>query len=204
MHISEGVLSAPALFAGAVLAVGGTVIGLKKLDIHNIPQAGILSAAFFVASLIHIPIGPSSIHLILNGMVGFFLGWVAFPAILTALVLQAIMFQFGGITTLGVNTIIMAGPAVLCYYIFSPFIQKKPWICIAASFACGSTAVFLGALLLASFLVFSDKHFLEISMVVVIAHLPVMVIEGLITTFCVLFLRKVRPSILPGYLSGSG
>jgi len=97
MHISEGVLSGPVLVSGAALAAVGTAIGLKKLDYDHIAQAGILSAAFFVASLIHVPIGPSNAHLILNGLVGLLLGWAAFPVILVALVLQAMLFQFGGI-----------------------------------------------------------------------------------------------------------
>ena len=53
----------------------GTAVGLKKLKEDKIPQAAILSAAFFVASLIHVPIGPSSVHLILNGIVGLMLGF---------------------------------------------------------------------------------------------------------------------------------
>ena len=68
-------------------------------------QVGILSSAFFMASLIHVPIGPSSVHLLLNGIVGLLLGWGAFPAILVGLALQAMFFQFGGITVLGVNTL---------------------------------------------------------------------------------------------------
>ena len=64
----------------------------------------ILAAAFFVGSLIHVPIGPSSVHLILNGLLGMLLGWAAFPSIFVALMLQAILFQYGGITVLGVNT----------------------------------------------------------------------------------------------------
>ena len=58
MHISEGVLSGPVLISGGALAAVGTAIGLKKLDYDRIAQAAILSAAFFVASLIHVPIGP--------------------------------------------------------------------------------------------------------------------------------------------------
>ncbi|HIJ20834.1 MAG TPA: cobalt transporter CbiM, partial [Deltaproteobacteria bacterium] len=108
MHISEGILSGPVLISGVALAAAGTAIGLKKLDYERIPRAAILAASFFVASLIHVPVGPSSVHLILNGIVGLILGWGAFPVILVALVLQAIFFQFGGITTLGVNTMIMA------------------------------------------------------------------------------------------------
>jgi cobalt/nickel transport system permease protein len=198
MHISEGVLSGPVLISGAALAAAGTAIGLKKLDYDRIAQAGILSAAFFVASLIHVPIGPSNAHLILNGLVGLLLGWAAFPAILVALVLQAMLFQFGGITALGVNTMIMALPAVLCYGIFSPFLHKKPALASSAAFACGFLSIFLSAIILGLALVFTEENFFEVSAIVVVAHVPVMIIEGMVTALCVAFLKKVQPTMLPG------
>ena len=198
MHIAEGVLSGPVLMSGMVLATAGTAIGLKKLDYDRIARAGILSAAFFVASLIHFPIGPSSVHLILNGIVGLLLGWTAFPAILVALTLQAIIFQFGGITTLGVNTIIMALPALICYYLFGPLIHKKPSISVSASFACGFFSVLISALIVGVALIFTEENFLTVSAMLVIAHLPVMIIEGIVTVFCLAFLKKVQPTMLPG------
>ena len=200
MHISEGVLSGPVLISGMALAAVGTAVGLKKLDYDCIPQAGILSASFFVASLIHVPIGPSSVHLILNGIIGLMLGWGAFPAILVALTLQAVFFQFGGITTLGVNTVNMALPAVLCYFLFGSMIHhKRPFIALTAAFACGFVSVFLGAIFVGLSLVFTEENFFTVSTMIVIAHLPVMIIEGIITGFCVAFLKKVQPSMLPGY-----
>ena len=198
MHISEGVLSGPVLISGGALAAAGTAIGLKKLDYDRIAQAGILSAAFFVASLIHVPIGPSNAHLILNGLVGLLLGWAAFPAILVALVLQAMLFQFGGITALGVNTLIMALPAVICYLIFSRFLHKKPLIALSAAFACGFLSVLFGAVLLGLALIFTEENFFEVSAIVIAAHIPVMIIEGVITAVCVSFLKKVQPAMLPG------
>lgn len=197
MHISEGVLAGPVLFSGMALAVAGVSIGIKKLDFDHLAQAGILSAAFFVASLVHVPIGPSSVHLILNGIVGLLLGWAAFPSIMVALLLQSIIFQFGGITTLGVNTVIMALPAVICYYLFAPLISKKPSIAMPAAFACGFLAVFMSALLVGASLYFSEKSFFEVATLVVTAHLPVMLIEGIITVFCIGFIRKVSPEMLP-------
>jgi cobalt/nickel transport system permease protein len=199
MHISEGVLSGPVLISGMALTAAGTAVGLKKLDYDRIAQAGILSAAFFVASLIHVPIGPASVHLILNGVVGLLLGWGAVPAILTALLLQGVIFQFGGLTTLGVNTAIMALPAVACYYLFSPLLWKKPAIAFAASFACGFLSVLLGGIMAGLALMFTEKNFLEIVLLLVGAHLPVMLIEGFITAFCIGFIKKVQPEMLPGY-----
>ena len=125
MHISEGILSAPVLAGGAVLTTVGTAIGLKKLDYDRIMSVSLLSATFFVASLIHVPLGPGSVHLLLGGLLGLILGWGAFPAIVVALMLQALFFQYGGIVVLGVNGLIIAGPAVLCGVVLHPWLQKN-------------------------------------------------------------------------------
>ena len=199
MHISEGILSGPVLVSGAALAAAGTAIGLKKLDYDHIAKAGMLSAAFFVASLIHVPIGPSNAHLILNGLVGLLLGWAAFPAILVALVLQGAFFQFGGITTLGVNTIIMALPALLCFLVFGRMIHRSPRIAAVTAFACGFLSVLLSGVIVGLALIFTEENFLEVSVIIIAAHIPVMIIEGIVTAICVAFLRKVRPEMLPGY-----
>lgn len=202
MHISEGVLSGPVLISGGMLAAAGTAVGLKRLDYDRIARVGILSSAFFVASLIHVPIGPSNVHLILNGVVGLILGWGAFPAILVALLLQGVLFQFGGITTLGVNTVIMALPAVVCYYLFSPLLKRGSTAAAAAAFACGALSIALGAVIVGVALVFTDEGFWAVSGLIITSYLPVMVIEGFITAFCIGFLRKVFPRLLPGLSDG--
>jgi cobalt/nickel transport system permease protein len=197
MHISEGVLSAPVLVAGALLTAGGTALGLKKMEYEKIPEVAVLSSAFFVASLIHVPIGPSSVHLILNGLVGIILGWMAFPSILVALALQALLFQFGGFTSLGANTFNMAAPAVIAYYLFNFLIRKaNHLISMLAGLGAGMIGVGLGALFVAIALVTTGESFMNAAKILVVAHLPVMVIEGIITSFCVVFLKKVKPEIL--------
>jgi len=205
MHISEGVLSAPVLIAGAALAITGISIGLKKMDSDKIPQAAVLSSAFFVASLIHVPIGPSSVHLILNGINGILLGWLCFPSILVALALQAILFQFGGITVLGVNTVTMALPGVICYYLFGRLVNReKSLISLSAAFACGFLSVFFSGILVALSLLFTEQSFMSVAKMIVVAHLPIMIIEGIITLFCVAFLHRVKPELLGGiYGKGS-
>ena len=197
MHISEGVLSAPVLVTGAALTAAGCGIGLKKLDYDRVPKVAILTSAFFVASLIHIPIGPSSIHLVLNGLTGLLLGWPAFPAILIALFLQALLFQFGGITGLGVNTFNMALPAIICFFLFARAVKgTNKMISMGAAFACGFFGILLGSLMVAISLVSTGNPFIGVAKVVLIAHLPVMIIEGLITLFSAGFLRKLKPELL--------
>ena len=68
MHISDGVLSKEVIIAGGALAASGTFIGLRKIDMDGIPKVAVMTAAFFVASLIHIPIGPTSVHLLFIGI----------------------------------------------------------------------------------------------------------------------------------------
>ena len=197
MHISEGVLSGQVMAVGGALAFVGTAVGLKKIDYDRMVHVAILSSAFFVASLIHVNLGPSSVHLILNGIVGLLLGWAAFPAILSALLLQAILFQYGGITALGVNTVIMALPAVICFYLVGPLPGRSPRYTFTAAFLAGFGSVGLAALGLGAALYFTEKNFLEVSMLVMTANLPVMIIEGIVTGFCVTFLLKVYPEIFP-------
>lgn len=196
MHISEGILSAPVLAGGAVLTTIGTAIGLKKLDYDRIMSVSLLSATFFVASLIHVPLGPGSVHLLLGGLLGLILGWGAFPAIVVALMLQALFFQYGGIVVLGVNGLIIAGPAVLCGVILQPWLQKGSKQRSTAGFLAGFCSILLSAILMATALYLSDHGFLKVAGLVLLSHLPVMLIEGLITMFVVNFLVKVQPEIL--------
>jgi len=157
----------------------------------------VLSSAFFVASLIHVPIGPSAAHLVLNGLLGILLGWMSFPSILVALALQALLFQFGGFTALGVNTVIMASPAVLVYLLFCRFVKGNNLVVVGgAGFLAGASGIAIGAILIAVALISTGESFLAMAKVIAVAHIPIMIIEGIITAFCVLFLRRVKPEIL--------
>jgi cobalt/nickel transport system permease protein len=196
MHISEGVLSPAALASGVGLAVVGCAIGLKKLDYEAIPRVAILSAAFFVASLIHVPVGPVGVHLVLNGLMGMLLGWLAVPAILIALFLQALLFQFGGLTVLGVNTVTIAAPAVFCFYAYRGLLRRAGLPAMAGAFACGVTGILLSGVLVATALITTGQAFLQVAELAFIAHIPIMIIEGIITLFIFQFLKKVRPEML--------
>jgi cobalt/nickel transport system permease protein len=196
MHISEGVLSAPVVLAGWALAATGVALGLRKLDYEHIMGVAIVSAAFFVASLIHVPLGPASVHLVLNGLMGALLGPAAFPAILVALMLQAMLFQYGGLVILGVNTFNMALPAVLCFYVFRPWLRRGGAWRSSGAFLCGALAVLLSGLLTAGALVLSGEAFQVTAQVILAAHLPVMAVEGLLTLLAVGFLAKARPEML--------
>ena len=198
MHISEGVLATPVLVGGAALSAAGLGVALKKLHNEDIPKVGVLSAGFFVAGLIHVPIGVASVHLVLNGLVGLILGWLSFPAIFVGLLLQSIMFQYGGITALGVNTFNMGVPALLSDFLFGRLATRtsKSYISSASAFMAGSLAIFLSGIFVGISLYLTGEAFLPAAKIVVAGHIPVMLIEGIITAACISFLKKVKPELL--------
>ena len=212
MHIPDGILPVPVTAAGYAVTVVATWYSVRKINQKenprkDVPKASLLTAAFFVASWIHIPVPPASVHLVLNGLLGAILGYFSFPAILIGLFFQAVMFQHGGLTTLGVNAVIMGVPAIIAHYIFR--LHK-----LGNKENRGKTAV-LGFLSGAATLVVSVALFVVILLTnipaemdiateraaiytLAIAHLPLIVIEGIITAMLTVFLQRVRPRILDG------
>lgn len=196
-HIPDGVLAAPVLIGGALVSTGVLAVALKRLDYERIPQAAVLSAAFFVASLVSIPVGPSSVHLILNGLMGVVLGWAAVPAILVALVLQAVFFGFGGLVVLGVNTLNMALPALVCAALYGRHLRapdcRRPFLLGALT---GGTGVLLTGLMVTLCIAFSDEAFLPAAKVILITYLPLMIAEAAVTGAAIGFVRRVSPALL--------
>jgi cobalt/nickel transport system permease protein len=194
MQIVDGALSDSVVIGGAVLAVAGIAYGLKRMDLDRIPQIGMLSATFFIASLIHVPVGPSSLHLILNGLIGLALGWTAFPALFIALLLQAAFFGYGGLIVLGVNTVNIALPAVTMGLLLRQLILNSPpkraaiWGGIAGAGSIALTAVMVGASL-----ALSGDAFIPAAKVALLSHIPVLIVESLVTAATVFLLVRVKP-----------
>jgi len=212
MHIPDGILPLPVTGAGYAATAATTWYSIRRIKQkedprQDIPKASLLTAAFFAASWIRIPIPPTSVHLVLNGLLGALLGYYAFPAILIGLFFQAVMFGHGGLTTLGVNAMIMGLPAIIAHHIFrlrkwgSGESRRKTGVFgfLAGVVAMGvSVAMFVGILLTnlpAELNVVSEKAAI---FALAIAHIPVIFIEGTITALVTTFLRRVRPGILDG------
>jgi len=202
MHLHEAVLAGSpqgiaVLCAGAVGAVAGTAVGLRAIDNERVPRVAMITSAFFVISLIHVPAGVTRVHLVLNGLVGLLLGWAAFPALLIALMLQAVLLGHGGLLALGVNTVNMALPAVLCHYVFrSAVCCRHDRLAFVGGFTGGAAAVLGSAVLMASALWFSGKAFELAALAVLASHLMIALVEGLVTGGAVVFLRRVRPELM--------
>ncbi|CAA7626166.1 putative metal transport protein HI_1621 [Candidatus Terasakiella magnetica] len=198
-HIPDGVLSNPVLMVGAAVAAAGVALGLKGLDPVRVPRVAMLSSVLFVASLVHLPAGPASVHLLLNGLAGIVLGWAAFPALLVALLLQAVLFGFGGLVVLGVNTVDMALPALAAGALFRLLWRGGgPRRAAVAGAVAGGGAVLLTALMVAGVLALSGREFETAARLVILTHLPLMVVEAAFTAAALSLLARVKPEMLRG------
>ena len=198
MHLSEGVLHMPVLLSGAALASMGVVIGLRRLEPQRLPLTALFAAAFFVAGTIHVPVGIGSVHLILNGMAGLFLGWAVFPAFLIALVLQALLFSFGGFSVLGVNLCVMALPALAVHGLLAKQLEgeSSPRTQIATGIGAGVIGVGGAALLASLFLVLDgSRDYTDLIILLLISHIPVFIIDSIISVAVILLLNKMYPAV---------
>jgi cobalt/nickel transport system permease protein len=212
MHISEGLLPAQVCFGG--YGVTGLVtwyslrqINRQKDPTEGIPKASLLAAAFFIASSIHVPIPPTSVHFVLNGLLGTLLGYYAFPAIEIGLLFQAIAFGHGGLTTLGVNATIMGIPALIAYHIFQLRFSlgrslPRRWLTGLFAFLAGAIGLGLAVLVFFSIIIATIPAELDVNTErtaifgLMFAHIPLIILEGIFTTMLALFLLRVKPELL--------
>ncbi len=195
MHIADGVLTFEATAIVSIISVVALYKAVRSLRNDDISLTAVASAMFFIASFIHIPFGMTQIHLILLGIIGILISWSSFVAIFVALLLQALLLGYGGITSLGVNLFIMAAPAVIVYYInknelFLKINEKMRF------FLIGFLGAFFATFFLVLILYFSKPEYEWAAYSVFGVNLFTMTIEGFVSMFLLLFIKKVYPKIL--------
>lgn len=202
VHLADGVLVPGAELTG--FAVAGLLVAWSAWGITDdeIPRVGVLTAAFFVASQVHLPLGGTSVHLLLNGLVAVVLGRRAALAIAVGLGLQAMLFAHGGVLSLGVNVVNYAAPAVLGGLLFRRIRQNGRVSDFALGFGLGGVVGFTTAAATAlSLWVFGRDLGDVFPWVVLAANLPVVAVEAVGVGVIVAYLGKVKPEWLGSYAS---
>lgn len=119
VHIADGQLTSQVCLMGWLISVALLFLTLAKTDELSIPKIAMLAGVFFLGSLLHVPgIFGTRTHLLLTGLVGIMLGTQAITAIACGLSLQAILFSHGGISSFGINLLVMGIPAILAGMVF--------------------------------------------------------------------------------------
>lgn len=211
MHIPD-ILPAQVCVGGYAIASAVTWGVLRQIrqtsdPQEQIPKAALLAAAFFVGSSISVPVPPVSVHLVLNGLLGAILGWYAWPAILIGLLLQALLIGHGGLTTLGVNAVMIGVPALIAAQVFQlrhrlDRVLPPTWSVGIFSFFAGALGLGLAALIFFGIIIFTVPPELDLATeqtaltALIVAHVPLFFLEGLFTVLLSLFLLRVKPELL--------
>ncbi len=196
VHLSDGAIAAPWLVGGYVVAGLMLALAAWRVREEDVPRIGVLSAAFFIGSTIHFKLAITSVHLILNGLVGVILGRRAPLAITVGLLLQYLLLAHGGLTTLGLNACIIGLPALAAGALF-PVLRKLGVPAFGTGCLLGAFAVAASACL--NFLVLltgGKENWETLAKLVLLAHLPLVVVEGLILGVVVRYVEKVKPEML--------
>jgi cobalt/nickel transport system permease protein len=199
VHISDGIIAPWLMGTGWVVSAGLLAFGLAKMKMEDIPKLSVITAAVFVASLIHFQVGPTSVHLVLNGFAGVTLGILSFPCMVVSIIMQVFLFQHGGVTTIGINALNMGVPALIAFLIFRTGMglnlnfQRKEVLFGAIA---GGIAVTLSVTMLAVELLITGSEFTEVTTFIVFAHIPVIIIEAIFTGVMAGFFAKVKPEML--------
>ena len=206
VHISDHIL-APWLWGfGWVITVAILAYTLKKMKIDDVPKLSVITAAVFVASLIKLPVGPTSVHLILNGFAGVTLGILAYPCIFIAVVMQYFLFSHGGVSTIGINTVNMGVPALISFLIFRTGMKlnieiKRKEVIMGA--IAGGIAVVLVILLSKVELLISGKEYTDVTQFFIITHiLIILIVSYLIYRTGIKRGVEIRKEVLVGAIAG--
>jgi cobalt/nickel transport system permease protein len=210
MHIPDGFIAAQMYLPSYAAAAGAWAYGAKRLKRHiheeTIPLMAVMTALTFVLSMIAIPLpGGTSAHATGIGLLAVLFGvWASFLAISLVLLLQALLFGMGGITSLPINALSMGllGSASACFAL----IIIRRWSLRAALFAAGWIGIVAPAVAVALALgaqphlahrpdgspLFFPFGFRVTLPAVVLPHLLIGVGEGVLTVLAYQFLAKWR------------
>lgn len=199
VHVSYGVLAGPTVVIGFLVAAVLLLPATLRVHDEEIPRIALMTAAFFVASSIHVKFGPTSVHLLLNGLVGVVLGRRAPLAIVVGLVLQAALLMHGAFETLGINAAVIAIPALLAHVVFRTLAGRCPSprrAAVVGGLAGWSTVVVTAALNAAVLILGGVEDWTIIAAPQFVIYLLLAAVEGGILAVTAGFLARVKPELL--------
>lgn len=185
----------------------------QEADERKAPLMGVLGAFVFAAQMINfaIPGTGSSGHLGGGMLLAMLLGpYAAFITIASVLIVQALLFADGGILALGANIFNLGFfPCFIGFFIFKLVAGKNfsmPRLSVSAiigtvvALELGALSVVLQTVLSAK----SDLRFAQFALLMTGIHLPIALIEGVVTIAVMNFVYRVRPEVVRARLGMSG
>jgi len=206
MHIPDGFLAANTWVPTWLISVAGIGYSLKmtalKLKDKMVPLMGVMATFIFAAQMLNFPVlGGTSGHLIGGVLAVVLLGpYAGMIVIAVVLIVQCLIFQDGGLTTLGANVFNMAilggGVGYLIYNPIRKLIRDNKGIIIGTAVASWSSVV-IASIACAIELAISGTSPINIALpAMAFVHMFIGLGEAMITCLVVGFVLKVRPDLI--------
>lgn len=208
LHIPDGFLSLPVSLITWVIAIGTIALALNRVQAEYkeraVPVMGVCAAFVFAAQMINFPIpGGTSGHLLGGTLAGVLLGpWAATLVMTVVFIVQAVLFQDGGITVLGANITNMGLIGTFGgYYLYTTIryaLGRDSWRGIGIGTAVAAwTSVVVAAIVTAIQLALSGTVPLGVALAAMTFwHLLIGIGEALITVVAVSFVGRTRPDLI--------
>lgn len=208
LHIPDGFLSLPVSLFGWVVAAGLIAVSLKRVESaygdRTVSLMGVCAAFIFAAQMINFPIpGGTSGHLVGGTLAGALLGpWAGSLVVSAVFIVQAVLFQDGGITVLGPNIFVMGLIGTFGgYYLYRSIrfaIGRDSWKGAAVGLAVASwVSVVVAAVVVAFMLALSGTVPLGVALIAMVSwHILIGIGEALITVAAVGYVWRTRPDLL--------
>jgi cobalt/nickel transport system permease protein len=206
MHIPDGFLNlgtAVVTYAGAAGAVAYSTRQVnRELEERQVPLMGVMAAFVFAAQMINVRVAAgTSGHLMGGALLGILLGpWVGTLVLTAVVIVQALLFQDGGLLALGANVLNMAVIGVWSGYLVYRLMRRLvpgPRGLYPAAFIASWGSVVIAALAVALQLAISGTSPLGLVLPAMVAvHALIGLGEGLITAAVLGFLAATRRDLL--------
>ncbi len=204
MHIPDGILNMPVLITTNLISASVLVPAINKvnrqLSVKRIPLMGLSAAFVFTVQMLSFPVpGGTSVHISGALLISVLLGPLSGTLITTSAVLmQALLFQHGGLLAIGANILNIAiAQSLLAYYLYRLMPGSRKQLSIGLAALLGKL---LGGALLSFQLYFADAisaEKLNASLAAILgSQLIGGIIEGLVIGSIFMLILRVRPDII--------
>jgi cobalt/nickel transport system permease protein len=207
MHIPDGFLSTGTAVATWVASTGGLGVAVRRvnreLGERQVPLMGVTAAFIFAAQMMNFTVvGGTSGHLLGGALAAILLGpWAGMLVLTSVLIVQALLFQDGGLLALGANIFNMAVVGVLLGWVVYRGLRwllgDRTWSAMVSGFAAAWLSVVVASLAAAAELALSGTSPWAVVLPAMgLVHMLIGLGEGFITLCVLAFLRAARPDLL--------
>jgi len=212
LHVPDGFLNTAVSLLCWLITLVVLVIALRKAqsahDERLVPLAGVMAAFIFAAQMINFPVaGGTSGHLLGAALAFMVLGpWLGLLVMTAVITMQALLFQDGGLLTMGANILIMGiVPGFVGYGIYQLAASRNRRLKMAAAGMAAWLSVVAGAFVTAFLLGISGTANLALVVPLMVGvHMLIGVGEALITVAALAFVTRTRPQLMAAAAPAKG